>query len=683
MRCVFHGDKVVVRPSGINLKGKLEGEIVNILSRHTETIMGRYVKELDAAYVVPVNSICRHDILILDDVDMDVTTGMLVNVKIISQPTLRTQPVGKVIEIHGTQVSIHEAINMAIETYDLPSKWSDEITLQLKKTPSFVSESEALKRKDLRSLPFVTIDGADARDFDDAVYCEVKKSGGWRLYVAIADVSNYVRQGTNLDMAARDRSTSVYFPNYVIPMLPEKLSNELCSLQPLKDRLSLVCEMTISQKGKLSGYKFYSAVIKSKARLTYDEVASLLENDDKEFYRNYKEVVPHIYNLYSLYISLSEQRKKRGAIDFDVIETQINLNKKNEIESIQPRSRNDAHRLIEECMLLANVSAAKFIQKNKGESPYRVHGVPITDRIKGLRDYLKTHGLVLNGGDLPSPKDYSDMLNSAKDRPDFDDIQLVALRSMNQAVYTPENEGHFGLAYNEYTHFTSPIRRYPDLIVHRVLKAIIGEKKLGSFIYSRQDLVGLCDHASSTERRADSASRDVEDWLKCSFMKPRIGDHFSAKIVSILGFGFFVRLDENYIDGLVHISSLNTDYFHYDSTRQLLVGEKTRKEYKLGDELDVVLVSVDMTSFKIDFELVDNQDQINFSSRNRRKNKNRRGRQEPLKTELDDYKKKERLKKIAEKLRANTASTRKTLEEGKERKRKKKSQKKNSNSKKK
>ena len=604
MRCVFHGDKVVVRPSGINIKGKLEGEIVDILARNTNTIIGRYEEEFDAAYVIPINSICRHDILIIDKNDLSLSSGMLVNVEIISQPTLRTQPVGKVTSIQGTQVSISEAISMATETYDLPHIWSKEVGDFIKKVPSYVSDVESAKRQDLRKLNFVTIDGADAKDFDDAVYCEVKNSGGWRLFVAIADVSNYVRQGTALDFSARERSTSVYFPNYVIPMLPEKLSNELCSLQPLKDRLSLVCEMTISQKGRLSGYKFYSAVINSKARLTYTQVANLLENNDKEFYEKYNELVPDIFNLYSLYLTLHEKRKLRGAIDFDVVETQINLNKRSEIESIRPRSRNDAHRIIEECMLLANVSAAKFIQKNSTEAPYRVHGLPLSDRIKGLREFLKNQGLSLGGGDTPTPKDYSEMLNQAKSKPNFDDIQLVALRSMNQAIYTPDNDGHFGLAYNEYTHFTSPIRRYPDLIVHRVIKSIIGEKKLGAYSYSKQDLIGLCDHASSSERRADSASRDVEDWLKCSFMKPRIGDQFKAKIVSVMSFGFFVRLSENYIDGLVHISSLNTDYFHFDGNQQQLLGEKSRKIYKLGDEVEVVLISVNMTSFKIDFELV-------------------------------------------------------------------------------
>lgn len=603
MRRVFHGDMVIARPSGINAKGKLEGEIVNILSRNTQSLTGRYLTELDAAYVSPINSVYRHDIVVLERDDLSVESGSLVNIEIIGQPTLHTQPLGRVIEVLGTQVSINEAIEMAVKTHSLSTQWSEGVLKQLKAIPETVSESESSLRKDLRHLPFVTIDGADAKDFDDAVYCEKKKIGGWRLYVAIADVSNYVQQGTTLDMEARNRSTSVYFPGHVIPMLPEKISNELCSLQPHKDRLSLVCEMTVSQKGKLSGYKFYSGVINSKARLTYDEVSDLLENDDQKFYRNYPNVAPHIFDLHGLYLVLAEQRKIRGAIDFDVVETQINLNAKNEIESIQSRSRNDAHRLIEECMLLTNVSAAKFIAKNKSEAPYRVHGIPLADRIKGLKEYLKANGLVLRGGDLPEPKHYAEMLDSAKDRPDFDDIQLVALRSMNQAIYTPDNDGHYGLAYDAYSHFTSPIRRYPDLIVHRVIKSIIGEKKLGAYAYSKQDLIGLCEHASIAERRADVASRDVEDWLKCSFMKSRVGDVFTAKIVSILGFGFFVRLEENYIDGLVHVSSLDSDYFHHDPVRQMLIGERTRKEYKLGDILEVRLSNVDMTSFKIDFDL--------------------------------------------------------------------------------
>ena len=655
MKRVFHGDIIIARPVGINAKGKLEGEVMSILSRNTQTITGRYFVELDSAFVTPINAIYKHDILILKNEDIRVDSGSLVNIEIISQPTSRTQPLGRVLEVLGTQVSTQEAIDMAVKTHNLSTDWDSAITKSLTKAADSVSEADVAKRADLRHLPFVTIDGADAKDFDDAVYCETKKSGGWRLYVGIADVSNYVQQGTKLDLEARARSTSVYFPGHVIPMLPEKLSNELCSLQPHVDRLSLICEMTVSAKGKLTGYKFYSATIKSKARLTYDEVADLLENDDNKFYKNYPDIAPHIYDLHGLFLVLLEQRKARGAIDFDVVETQINLNDRREIESIQTRSRNDAHRLIEECMLLTNVSAAKFIEKNESEAPFRVHGAPLSDRITGLRDYLKSKGLSLGGGAQPRPKDYSDMLKQAEGRSDFDDIQLVALRSMNQAVYSPENEGHYGLAYEGYSHFTSPIRRYPDLIVHRVIKSIIGEKKLGGYAYSKQDLMGLCDHASTAERRADIASRDVEDWLKCSFMKPRIGDVFKAKIVSVLGFGFFVRLQENYIDGLIHVSSLSSDYFHFDAVKQMLIGERTRTQYKLGDELDVKLINVDMTSFKIDFE-IDGM-VSNASSRNRGKN-NRNRKPRPKQAQVETTPKVEvkenqtsRLRKISDKIK--------------------------------
>lgn len=607
MRSVFHGDKVIARPSGINAKGKLVGQIVEILARNTHELTGRFYTELGVSYVVPVNTMLKHDVLVLPNSDQNtIEEGTLVKVSIISQPSFRTQPVGRIKHILGSQDSTEEAINMAIKTHNLSTQWPDSVQKLVNEMPDAVTPSEFEARYDLRHLPFVTIDGEDAKDFDDAIYAETKKSGGWRVYVAIADVSNYVKVASQLDLEARNRSTSVYFPGHVIPMLPEKLSNHLCSLKPNVDRLALVCEMTVSQKGRLSGYKFYCSVIRSKARLTYTEVAGLLEESNYDFYQKYPELAPHIFDLYGLYLMLNEQRQARGAIDFDTIETQFELNENYEIKSILPRARNDAHRLIEECMLLANQAAARFIIKHKQNAPFRIHEGPMANDVSALKEYLKTQGLGLQGGDDPQPLDYARLLQQAKQHKNFDNIQLVTLRSMNQAIYSPDNEGHFGLALKAYTHFTSPIRRYPDLIVHRIIKYMIGEKKQGGHQYTKEALYGLCDHASVAERRADSASKDVEEWLKCNFMQHRIGEVFEAVIVKVTGFGFFVQLKENYIQGLIHIASLEGEYFHFDPVRYMLIGEHTRTIYQMGDHLTVKLIRVDMSSFKIDFEIAQN-----------------------------------------------------------------------------
>ncbi|MCF6765218.1 ribonuclease R [Thiotrichales bacterium 19S3-7] len=605
MRCVFHGDCVLARPSGVSRRGHLEGTIVEILKRNTFRLTGRYQEEFGVSYVEPVNPLLKHDVLIWPQDELAVKPGQFVTVEVISQPSYKTQPLGKIIEVIGDQLSIDEAIDMAVKSYDLNDQWPDKVLQQVNKFKNVVTKEDREGRRDLREMPFVTIDGEDAKDFDDAVYCEPKKSGGWRLYVAIADVSYYVRAETALDKEAQNRSTSVYFPGYVIPMLPEALSNELCSLKPEVDRLALVCQMSVSANGKLSRYEFYSAVIRSHARLTYTEVSDLLNQNNQDFQKAYPQLVSHIYNLYGMYLVLSERRKERGAIDFDMEETQIVLNEGREIDAILPRARNDAHRIIEECMLLTNVAAARFVLKHKFDGVYRVHGGPSSAKIASLRDYLKTHGLGLSGGDDPGPLEFSQMLTIAQGHDDFHNIQLMTLRSMMQAVYSPHNEGHFGLAYNAYSHFTSPIRRYPDLLTHRIIRKILNEHKLGGYRYDMQQLVDLCDHASIAERRADNAAQSVEDWLKCSFLRNRVGEVFEAKIVSVIGIGFFVQLQENQIEGLVHVATMEGDYYHYDSERQLLIGERTKKTYALGQKVKVKLIAVNMTSLKIDFELVE------------------------------------------------------------------------------
>ncbi|MFT6835459.1 MAG: ribonuclease R, partial [Francisellaceae bacterium] len=511
--------------------------------------------------------------------------------------------------------------DMAIKTNNLAEFWPSEVTKQADLLSETVLESDLQGRADLRDMPFVTIDGEDAKDFDDAVYCEPKKSGGWRLYVAIADVSYYVRPDQPIDKEAQARSTSVYFPGQVIPMLPENLSNGLCSLKPKVDRLALVCEMSISKAGKLTRNKFYSAVIKSQARLTYTEVADLLEEKATSFHKSYPNMAVHLFNLYGLFLSLVEQRAIRGALDFDTPDTKIELNEDRGIEAITTTVRNDAHRLIEECMLMANTAAAKLVAKHKIPCPYRVHLPPNFEKIGGLRDYLKLHSLTLDGGNDPSPLDYSKLLTEAKTKPDFNNIQLVILRSMNQAVYTTHNEGHFGLAFTAYTHFTSPIRRYPDLLTHRAIKTIVKEDSLGGKQYDIHKLESLCEYASVAERKADSAAQGVDDFLKCDFMKHRVGEVFEAVIVNIIGIGFFVQIDNNFIEGLVHVATLSGDYYHFDAFHHTLVGERTKKTFKLGQKVEVKLLSVNMASYKIDFEMADNPEGSSNKRRNKSKNK--------------------------------------------------------------
>ncbi len=469
-------------------------------------------------------------------------------------------------------------------------------------------------RVDLRSLPLVTIDGEDARDFDDAVYCEKKRGGGWRLWVAIADVSYYVRPGTPLDAEARSRGTSVYFPSQVVPMLPEVLSNGLCSLNPQVDRLCMVCEMTISSKGRLTGYKFYEAVMSSHARLTYTKVWHMLQGD-QELREHYAPLVKHIEELHNLYKVLESAREERGGISFESEEAKFIFNAERRIERIEQTQRNDAHKLIEECMILANISAARFVEKAQEPALFRIHDKPTTEAITSFRTVLAELGLELPGGNKPEPRDYAELLTSIADRPDAEMLQTMLLRSMKQAVYDPENRGHFGLALQSYAHFTSPIRRYPDLSLHRAIKYLLAKEQghkgnsteTGGWHYSMEEMLQLGQHCSMTERRADEATREVSDWLKCDFMQDQVGNIFSGVIASVTGFGFFVRLNDLFIDGLVHVSSLDNDYYRFDQVGQRLIGESGGQTYRLGDRVEVRVEAVNMDERKIDFTLISSE----------------------------------------------------------------------------
>ena len=605
-RLIFDGDKACVMILGLDRKGRLEARIDSIIERNTFEIIGRYTQLLDSHFIQPISKTMPKYMALLPPSD-ELEPNTLIKVKLVIFPSTICSAVGEFIEVLEEKSPILTAISIASKKHNLIEEWSDKTACLVRKLPNKVLPDEIRHRIDLRDLPFVTIDGEDARDFDDAVYAHKSSTDGWKLYIAIADVSYYVHPDSSLDKEAQARSTSVYFPGYVIPMLPEQLSNELCSLKPKVDRLALICEMNISANGKLSRYKFYSGVINSKARLTYTEVAKLLNSKDNNTYSEQPELTPYLFDLYDLYKVLSEARKLRGAIDFDTIESQIILNEHQHISAIIPLQRNEAHKLIEECMLLANVATARFIEKNKVHAPFRVHGVPPGGKVDDLKAYLHSLGIAFKHNKSgATPKDYSQMLNSLKERDDFANIQLMTLKSMNQAFYTPDNDGHFGLAYPAYSHFTSPIRRYPDLLTHRTIKSIIGEKNLGAYHYTYTQLDELCVYASSQERNADSASSDVEKWLKCHFLHNRIGELFDAKIVHVTSFGMYVELVENYIEGLLHISSMNGDYYIFDEVRHCLIGQNTKNTFGIGQKVQVQLVRVNLDEMHIDFEFTVN-----------------------------------------------------------------------------
>lgn len=598
IRSLFPGDRVLVRVTSRKGQSKREGVIIEVLERNLTQVAGRYFTEKGVSYIAPINKNISQDIIIPKDKDNGARKGQYVVVKITKYPTSHTAATGQVTKVLGKNVGPGLEIELVINAHGLPYVWSDKVT---KESKSILKAKMPKKgREQLQHLPFVTIDGADAKDFDDAVFCDPQKKGGWILYVAIADVSQYVDFSTSLDQEALSRGNSVYFPNHVVPMLPESLSNDLCSLKPDVERLVMVCEMRITESGKITSYKFHEGNIKSHARFTYDEVFEQLENKKVEKHP----LLPHLKELKKVYKTLLKQRKFRGALDFNRVEAKIIFNDKQKIEKIIPVERHYVHGLIEECMLAANVCASKYLLSGKIPALYRVHEGPDSEKLYNLRNFLKGLGLELKGGEEPESIHYANLLKKIVGRSDEHLVQTVLLRSLRQAVYTAENIGHFGLAYETYVHFTSPIRRYPDLINHRSIKHLLRGGKAKDYKYSKSSIQNFGNHCSLTERRADDASRDLEMWLKCEFMQDKVGKVFDGIISGVVNFGIFIELKDIFVEGLVHITSLKNDYYNFDPLRHRLTGKRSGVVYSLGDPIKVLVAKVDLDEREINFELV-------------------------------------------------------------------------------
>lgn len=598
MAQVMHGDRAMVRMSGLDKRGRPEGKLVEVLERRTQKLVGRVIRTSGVTIVAAEDKRINKDILIPYHLDMDAKSGQVVMIELTEQPSAHAQPMGKVIEILGNYADSGMEIEIALRKHNLPHEFSAEAVSLAESYPKLVQANDFKNRIDCREMPLITIDGETARDFDDAVYAE-PQGKGWRLVVAIADVSFYVKPGDALDKGAFDRGNSVYFPRRVIPMLPEALSNGLCSLNADVERLCMICDMQVDGAGNVKQYKFYPSVMRSKARMTYTQVYEILQNPEGELAKEYEWLMPHLQHLYSVYQLMLTQREKRGAIEFESSETLMIFNDNGKIDTIVPSSRNEAHKLIEECMLAANVCAADFLKAHEHPALYRIHEGPTPEKLELLRTFMSEFGFGVGGGDSPHAKDYGKLLAKIKERPDAQLLQTVLLRSMQQAVYSPDNVGHFGLAYEAYAHFTSPIRRYPDLLIHRAIKAVINGDK-----YKAGDWAELGIHCSMTERRADDATRDVTNWLKCFYMQDKIGDVFEGTVAGVTSFGLFVALDGVYVEGLLHVTELGNDYFHYDKAHHEMAGERTGVCYRLGDRLTIKVVRVDLETTKIDFTLV-------------------------------------------------------------------------------
>ncbi len=620
MRLVLHSDRVVVSVIGVDRRGRREGRIAEVIERANKSVVGRLTDDKGVFAISPDNKRLHLDILVPPLQLGGAKKGDIVVAEIIEQPSRKHPPLGRVIEVLGKHMEPGMEIDMSLRSHDIPFDWPEEVTGQAAAITPSVQPNDKLGRKDVTRLPLVTIDGADARDFDDAVYCEADKDG-WRLLVAIADVAHYVPFDTPLDVEAQKRGTSVYFPGRVVPMLPEVLSNGLCSINPGVERLCMLCELSLDSKGGIKRTRFYNGVMLSHARLTYDQVNNMLTNPDGDLATEHSELLPHLQSLHTLYKVLAANRQKRGAIEFDSTETRIVFDDKKKIKEIVPVIRNDAHKLIEECMILANSAAAGYLEQSQIPALYRVHHGPKADRLEDLRAFLSLHGLSLTGGINPTALDYAALAKQLDGRPDRSVISTMMLRSMQQAVYQPRNDGHFGLAITQYAHFTSPIRRYPDLLVHRAIKHMLRRESVTLYRYSKEQMAALGESCSMTERRADEATRDVVSWLKCEYMQDHIGTEYPGVITAVTSFGLFVELQGIHVEGLVHVTNLSRDYYRYEQAAQAMIGERTGTRYKLGDEIQVLVQAVNLEERKIDFGLAGAEGEKKASEQHSKKRK--------------------------------------------------------------
>ncbi|WP_441611070.1 ribonuclease R [Dyella sp. 2YAF14] len=604
MRIVLHGDRVLASVVGIDRRGRKQGAIVEVLQRRSPRLVGRVVIENGVTLVAPDDRRVHQDVMIVPGQDMGARSGQIVVAEITDPPTPHRGPMGAIRAVLGERLQPSLLVEMAIASHDLPHDWPDAVIRDAAQVEPQVTAAEREGRVDLRSLPLVTIDGADARDFDDAVFAEPKRGGGYRLVVAIADVSHYVKVGSALDKEAYERSTSTYFPGFVVPMLPETLSNGICSLNPKVERLCMVCDMVINEEGEVVRSKFYNAVMRSHARLTYDRVWQAIGLNDADARHELADVMPQIEHLHGLYKLMAAQRKRRGAIDFETPEVKFRLDQRGEVESMGATERNDAHKLIEECMIAANVQAALFLEKKKIPALFRAHEPPPAEKYEDLQNFLREFKLRMPPVEEVTPGDYADILRLVHDRPERELIQSVLLRSQSMAAYQPDNRGHFGLALEAYAHFTSPIRRYPDLLVHRAIRYAIAGGKPTAYSYTPSEMAAMAVHCSQRERRAEEAERDVDERFKCAWMSKHVGSEFDGTVTGVTSFGLFVELDDSKVSGLVHISQLSNDYYHFDPVRHLLKGERSGAQFRLGDHVRVQVLRASLEDRKIDFRLV-------------------------------------------------------------------------------
>ncbi len=604
MRLVLHGDRVLASVVGIDRRGRKQGAIVEVLQRRSPRLVGRVVLEDGVMLVAPDDRRLHQDVMIQPGQDMGARSGQIVVVEITQPPSAHRGPLGAIRAVLGERLQPSLLVEMAIASHDLPHDWPDAVTRDAAQVEPQVTAAEREGRMDLRSLPLVTIDGADARDFDDAVYAEPRRGGGYRLVVAIADVSHYVKVGSALDKEAYERSTSTYFPGFVVPMLPETLSNGICSLNPKVERLCMVCDMVVDTEGAVVKSKFYDAVMRSHARLTYDRVWQAIGLEDADARHELADVMPQLEHLHGLYKLMAAQRKRRGAIDFETPEVKFRLDQRGEVEAMGATERNDAHKLIEECMIAANVQAALFLEKKKIPALFRAHEPPPVEKYEDLQQFLREFKLRMPPVEEVTPADFADILRLVHDRPERELIQSVLLRAQSMAAYQPDNRGHFGLALEAYAHFTSPIRRYPDLLVHRAIRYAITGGKPSGYSYTPTEMAAMAVHCSQRERRAEEAERDVDERFKCAWMSKHVGSEFAGTVTGVTSFGLFVELDESKVSGLVHISQLSNDYYHFDPVRHLLKGERSGAQFRLGDHVRVQVLRASLEDRKIDFRLV-------------------------------------------------------------------------------